>query len=86
MLEVNPGLLRLWDRQSEALTTQLDLIHHHTRLDLILRSARSQPNLDQQNILSHVFKSDLRTIIHFVIRPQIFSKHANFYFAEILII
>jgi hypothetical protein len=35
MLGSNPGLLRLWHWQSEALTTQLDLVPYGTLLDLI---------------------------------------------------
>jgi hypothetical protein len=41
-LRSNPGQLRLWHCQSEAPTTQLDLIH--TRLDRIRNSARSHPH------------------------------------------
>ncbi len=40
VIRLNPGLLRIWPWQSDALTTRLDLIHArldliHTRLDLI---------------------------------------------------
>ncbi len=60
----NPWLLRLWYRQSDGLTTRLDLIHHSarshpqlryissTRLDLIPKSARSQSHLQLRYISS----------------------------------
>jgi hypothetical protein len=38
MLGSNPGLLRVWHWQSDALTTRLDVIHF--RLDLILIHTR----------------------------------------------
>jgi hypothetical protein len=49
MLGSNPGLLRLRHWQSEALTTQLDLIHK-TQLHLIHNSVRSHP---QHSARSH---------------------------------
>ncbi len=86
MLELNSGLFRLRDRRSEALTTPLDRIHYHTRLDLILSFGRSHPKLWPAKQLSHVFISKLRSIINLVIRPQTFLKALIFYLAESLII
>ncbi len=62
--------------------------NHSTRSDPPPYTARSHPlirlddhpKLDQQNILSHVLKSDLRTIINLVIRPQTFLKERKIYF------
>ncbi len=52
MLGSNPGLLRLWHWQSDALTTRLNLPHH--RLDII----HPRPNLIHSRLdLIHKFTS-----------------------------
>ncbi len=79
MLLFNPGLLRLWHWQSNALTTRLDFIHNSARSHPQLGQISSATRLDLIHTRLYLIHTrlDLTTILFLIIMDMLQSSLFN---------